>query len=210
VTEASRSDRPALVNRTPVVRAAGFTVLELLLALGASMAMMIVAVPGTAVALDEARTAMAARYLASRVMDARLHAIKRSTRVALRFEPAGGRGRFAEYVDGNSNGVRAADIASGVDGERAPLVGLAERFSGVALGLLPGTPDVDGDRVDGEADGVRIGASRLLTLGPDGTATPGTLYIRGNRAQYAVRVFGATGRTRVLRFDPGSRQWPSR
>jgi len=25
--------------------------------------------------------------------------------------------------------------------------------------------------------------------------------------QYAVRVLGVTGRTRVMRFDPGAREW---
>lgn len=59
-------------------------------------------------------------------------------------------------------------------------------------------------------DGVRIGTSRMLTLGPDGTATSGTLYVQGRKGQYAIRVLGATGRTRVLRFDAGARQWVSR
>jgi len=69
-----------------------------------------------------------------------------------------------------------------------------------------GVPDVDGDH-SAMSDGVRIGTSRILTLGPDGTATSGTLYVRGRRGQFAVRILGATGRTRVLRFDPASGQW---
>jgi hypothetical protein len=60
------------------------------------------------------------------------------------------------------------------------------------------------------SDGVRIGTSRILTLGPDGTATSGTLYLHGRRAQFAVRILGATGRTRLLRFDPGGRRWVSK
>ena len=36
-----------------------------------------------------------------------------------------------------------------------------------------------------------------------------TLYVQGARAQYAVRVLGATGRTRVLKYEPGSRSWVS-
>ena len=33
-------------------------------------------------------------------------------------------------------------------------------------------------------DGVRIGSARILTMSPSGTATSGTLYLQGRRAQY--------------------------
>ena len=81
------------------------------------------------------------------------------------------------------------------------------RFPGVRFGLMPGVPDVDGapDQVNG--DGVRIGSARILTLGANGTATGGTLYVHGRRRQFAVRVFGVTGRTRVIRYDAKSRKW---
>jgi hypothetical protein len=46
-------------------------------------------------------------------------------------------------------------------------------------------------------------------VSPDGTATSGTLYVQGSRAQYAVRVLGATGRTRVLKYERGSGAWVS-
>ena len=192
------------------VPAAGFTLLELLLALALVATMVGVGVPMVSTALDEIRTMMAARYLEARIMDARLHAVRRSARVALRFEPAGADYRFAEYLDGNGNGIRATDIASAVDVELAPRQSLHERFPGVTFGLRPDIPDLDDGRAMGGSDGVRIGSSRILTLGPDGTATPGTLYIRGVRGQYAVRVLGATGRTRVLRFDSGTQQWIAR
>ena len=42
------------------------------------------------------------------------------SRIGLRFEPAGTDCRIGEYVDGNGNGVRASDIASGLDLEIAP------------------------------------------------------------------------------------------
>ena len=37
-------------------------------------------------------------------------------------------------------------------------------------------------------------------MSADGTATSGTLYVRGRRVQYAVRVLGVTGRTRMLQY----------
>jgi hypothetical protein len=168
-----------------------------------------IAVPLTSEALDEIRTGMAARYLAARINDARVQALRRSSCVALQFSPADGDYRFGEYADGNANGVRTAEIAAGIDAELAPRRQLRHHFPGVSFGLLPDLPDADGTRSSG-TDGVRVGTSRILTMAPDGTSSSGTLYVRGRRAQYAVRVLGATGRTRMLRFERGGRQWLSR
>jgi hypothetical protein len=58
------------------------------------------------------------------------------------------------------------------------------------------------------ADNSAPEASVLMSFTPIGTATSRTLYLRGRDAsQYAVRVLGATGRTRVLRYVTATRQW---
>ncbi len=190
--------------------APGFSVLELLLTTSIAATIVAITVPLTATALDEIRTGMAARYLEGRIMDARLHAVKRSTRVGLQFVPLNGDYQFGEYLDGNGNGIRTAEISAGVDPELAQRRLLRDTFSGVRFGLQANLPDVDGSRSASVGDGVRVGTSRILSLGPDGTATSGTLYLHGRRSQYAVRILGATGRTRVLRFDPGGDQWTAR
>jgi hypothetical protein len=163
----------------------------------------------TSNALDEMRTAVAARYVAGRIAAARLDAVKRASAIALRFEPVGGDYLFAAYEDGNGNGVRTADIRAGVDRPLGPLEMIGDKFPGVVFGLAPGVPDADGE-TSSSTDGVRIGTARLLTLGADGTATSGTLYVRGRRGQYAVRVLGVTGRTRMLQYRAGERTWLSR
>jgi hypothetical protein len=197
-------------SRGLLMRSCGFTVLELLLTLAVSVTMTAIALPLTGAALDELRTGMAARYLAARIGDARLHAVSRSARMALRFDPLDGDYGFTEYRDGNGNGVRTVDITAGIDPEVSSRRFLRDSFSGVMFGLRAGVPDVDGARMINATDGVRLGTARILTLGPDGTATSGTLYLHGRGSQYAVRILGATGRTRVLRFDPGAQQWTSR
>ena len=80
-------------------------------------------------------------------------------------------------------------------------IGLRGRMALSGLPAVPETPEY------GALVERMIGSSRILTLGPDGTATSGTLYVRGRRGQYAVRILGITGRTRVLRFHPGTGQW---
>ncbi|MEO8078121.1 MAG: prepilin-type N-terminal cleavage/methylation domain-containing protein [Acidobacteriota bacterium] len=187
----------------------GFTLLELLLVVALSGVLAAIAVPMTNTALDEIHTASAARYLAGRIMSTRMDAIRRSAAVALRFVASTPDYTFGAYVDGNGDGVRTADIAGGVDRPLASPQHLQDQFPGVVFGLLAGVPDADG-AAQGTSDGVRIGSARILTMTPDGTATSGTLYVRGRQAQYAVRVLGATGRTRVLKFDTGARTWNSR
>src|SRR5262245_23436539 len=153
-----------------LVRSSGFSVLELLLVTAIVATLAAVSIPVTAGALDELRTSMAARYLEGRIMNARATAVRRSTPIGLRFEPAGGDWRIGEYADGNGNGIRATEIASGVDSEVAQAEFLGSLFPGVGFGLNAGVPDVDGSRSSGP-DGLRIGASGILTLGPDGTAS---------------------------------------
>jgi Tfp pilus assembly protein FimT len=186
---------------------AGFTLIELLLFVAISATLLAIAVPLATSALDDMRTAMAARYLAGRILAARLDALQRSTCVGFRFEPSSSDYLFSTYTDGNQNGIRTTDIASGVDPIDATGVRLADRFASVRFGLAAAVPDLDGVRQMTDTDGVRIGSPKILTLSPDGTASSGTVYLRGARAQYAVRVLGATGRTRVFHYQRGANQW---
>jgi prepilin-type N-terminal cleavage/methylation domain-containing protein len=187
----------------------GFTLPELLFVAAVAATLVGIAVPMFEHTADDMQTAMAARYLAGRIHAARHDALRRSAATALRFQAGPPDYHYTPYVDGNANGVRSADIAAGVDRPTGAAERLGEKFSRVRFGLLPDVPDADGVSGTG-ADGVRIGAARILTLSPDGTATSGTLYLHGRRAQYAVRVLGVTARTRVLKYDRGARQWITR
>ena len=189
-------------------RHGGFTLLELLLTMAVAATLTGLAIPVLSNAADDIRTSMAARYLASRIRSARMDAVRRATSVALRLEPGRADYSVRIYADGNGNGVRSADIDRGLDPPLGAAERLADNFPGVRFGLVEGASDADGEMSG--AEGVRIGIARILTLGPDGTATPGTLYVRGRRAQYAVRVFGFTGRTRVLWYRAGARTWIER
>jgi prepilin-type N-terminal cleavage/methylation domain-containing protein len=187
----------------------GLTLLELLFAISLIAVLLGMAIPIGGDAVDDLRTAAAARYLAGRITNGRLDAINRSRAVGLQFVASTPDYQFAPYVDGNGNGVRTADIGAGVDPPAGTPRQLGDDFSGVHFGLGVGLPDADGLRTV-NTDGVRIGTSRILTMSPDGTATSGTLYLHGRHAQYAVRVLGATGRTRVLKYETGGRTWISR
>jgi hypothetical protein len=157
--------------------------------------------------LDDFRARGAATYLAHRLGRARIEAIKRSTFVGLRFEASADDYSFRAVVDGNDNGLRTSEIVAGTDLTVTQAEFLAWNFPGVTFGLLPGTPDADGSMAGGD-DGVRVGASGIVSMNPNGSSSSGTLYVHGRRrAQYAVRVLGATGRVRLMKYLEGERRW---
>lgn len=188
----------------------GYTVLEALFVATLLVIVSAIAVPGLLTSLDASRTRGAARYLAGRLYLARIEAVKRSVYVALRIEGATAGYRCTFYADGNGDGVRTADITDNLDLPIGPPDRLDEKFRGVTFGILDGVTEIDSSTTSLTAgsDPIRFGASDLLSFSPIGSATSGTFYIRGQgKQQMAVRVLGATGRIRVLRFDFQTGKW---
>ena len=183
--------RKDCLPRALFVSECGISSLDVVFALAATVTMGALAMALTSSAIDEMRTATAARYVAGRIGSARIDAVRRATAVALRFEAVDGDHHYAPFEDGNGNGVRTAEISAGIDRPLGPSERLSDKFPGVRFELTPGVPDPDGD-VSATADGVRIGSARLLTMSADGTATSGTLYVRGRQGQYAVRGTGVS------------------
>ena len=187
---------------------AGYSLIEVIVATTILVILATMAVPIVFSAVEYSRAAAAARYVAGRIGVARLEAVKRSTNVAVRFEVQDGRYGFGTYADGNGNGVRNSDIASRIDFPLALAERLETHFSGVTFGLHEGVLPVSADESLSNSDPIRVGQSNLLSFSPRGSATSGTVYIRGkNKQQFAVRVLGVTGRVRVLRFDFQNRRW---
>ena len=186
--------------------ATGYSLIELMFVMGLVATVSAAAVPQTLWALDDARTAGAARYIASRLQRARMEAIARSASVGMKFTLAGGHFTYATYVDGNGNGVRTQDITSGIDAELVAPERLTDKCS-ADFGALPGLPAVDPGGTPPGGDPVRLGGSDIASFSAQATATSGSLYIRGQRAQYVVRLYGDTAKTRILKFDPRTSQW---
>ena len=185
--------------------AAGFSLVELLAVLWIAAIAAAVAIPSVLAAVDDLRTRAAARYLSGRMFHARSEAVKRSYRVGYQFRAQGGEWWFAAVTDRNGNGIRSAEISSGIDPELWPAEALSTRFAHVSFGLTPGTPLIDGGT---GSDPIRVGSADIVSFDPNGSSSSGTLYVRGGRgAQYAVRLFGVTGRTRVFKYNPGTESW---
>jgi hypothetical protein len=158
-----------------------------------------ITVPRMLGTIDRSRSMAAARFLASRMTLARTQAVSWGRSVALRFEDDGNGIAFSVYEDGNRNGVQTVDIQRRIDRQIEPRLLLSDQFPGVTIGMAPG---------ERPASAVRLGGTTLLSFSPLGTASSGTIFVRGrDGTQWAVRVLGVTGRTRVMRYVPGTREW---
>jgi hypothetical protein len=193
----------------PFATASGYSFLELMMVMALGITMSAAAVPEYLTALDDVRANGAAYYISGRLQRARMEAVMRSAMVGVRFTQAvDGRYTYAVYLDGNGNGILTRDIQRGVDLLITASEALPDQFPGVEFGAIPGLPPVDSGGTAPGSDPIRLGSGSIASFSASGTATSGTVYIRSRRdAQYAVRIFGETGRTRMLKFDPGSRQW---
>lgn len=189
--------------------ARGAALLDILVASALCLTMTAIAVPVIGGSLDRERTIIGAQYLAGQLQRARLESLKQARSVAVRLEIVDERARLQLFADGNGNGVLQRDIDRAIDPPLTPPEYLDHRSRDVSLRINQRVVDVSGaGQLDPGDDPLRIGNTALLAFSPLGGATSGTLYVAAQRGpQMAIRVFGGTGRVRVLMFDAQARQW---
>ncbi len=177
----------------------GRTLIELLVVCAMILTGAAVAVPNLKAWAIEAQILGAGRIFKGEFLRARSIAVRANRYAAIRFEPRANGICYSIYVDGNSNGVRSADISSGIDARIAGPLPLDGNLKGVRVGINPGVPapPPDSGRLD-SADPIRFGQSNMLSFSPLGTATPGTFYLAGEGVQGAVRVTGGSARVRLM------------
>ena len=178
----------------------------MVMALGVMMS--VAALPEYLTALDDVRASGAARHISGRFQRARMEAVMRSAVVGVQFTQTSDGYSYAVYLDGNRNGVLTRDIQRGVDRPITAPERLPDQFTGVEFGAVSDLPPVDSGGTPPGSDPIRLGAGSQASFTAMGSSSSGTVYIRSRRdAQYAVRIFGETGKTRMLKFERGTRQW---
>jgi type II secretory pathway pseudopilin PulG len=189
--------------------ARGYTLIETVVTASLCTVMGAMALPMIGRTLDRERTIIGTQFLAGQLQRARLESLRRARAVAVRLELAGGRAGVQLFVDGDGDGVLQRDVDLGVDPPLTPLEFLDDRSRDVSLRINQPVTDAGGSgELSPGDDPLRIGATALLSFSPLGGATAGTLYVAARRGpQMAIRVFGGTGRVRILTFDAQARQW---
>lgn len=186
----------------------GYTLLELLAVMTIGVTLSAAALPGYLATVDDVRASGAAYHVSGRLQRARMEALMRSATVGVQFTQTAAGYSYAVYVDGNRNGVLTRDIQRGVDKLITAAERLPDQFTGVEFGAIPGLPPVDAGGTPPGTDPIRLGSGNFASFSALGTSSSGTVYIRSRRdAQYAVRIFGETGRTRMMKFETRTGQW---
>jgi type II secretory pathway pseudopilin PulG len=184
----------------------GFTGVDVVIALAVAMGLSALAMPLAAHVLDTARARHGGALLAAALRAARQSAVATRQTTAVVFDRVGTGWGFRTCRDMNGNGVRRAEVAAGVDACGGPTVELSATISDVSIAVSAAIPGPEGDAPS--VDPVRFGPSDLASCSPAGGCSPGTVFIRSSGgAQFAVRFGSMTGRARLLRYEPGSRQW---
>lgn len=184
----------------------GASLIDVLLVLAIIATVTGISIPASGTFVDAGRARHAAAFVASRFRLARIEALNQAANVGVVFDLADGRWSITICRDGNRNGLRRADIRSGVD----PCVDGPHQFNALFPGVeIAVDPSLRGPA--GEApspDPVRFGVSNMASFSPNGSCTAGSLFLRSPRGQqYVVRMAGVNGRLRVFKYDLGARLW---
>ena len=165
-----------------------------------------IAWPTLAEPMDASRTRQAAAFLETTIRRARQEAVSRAAAVAVVFDSANSIWTLRLCVDGNGNGVRRTDLTKGKDRCFDGPYELGALFTGVLIGVDATLPDPDGG--PGSTNPVKLGASNMASFSATGSSSSGTVYLRSPKgSQYAVRLSGVMGRTRLLKYDTGTHAW---
>lgn len=157
------------------------------------------------------RLYLAAHELRSALHKAKTYAILRNANVGVKFFVDGENASYALFIDGDGDGVLTRDIESGVDPQVTPTRRFLNLGADVRFGFPPGkAPRDPGDlrrRLSRLWDPIRFNRSDLASFGPLGGSTPGSLYLTDGKRLRAVRVFGRTGKIKVIRYREGTETW---
>ena len=175
--------------------ARGFQLVELVVVLALLTISALFVVPPVLSLSARLRVDLAAHELAAALHQARSLALTHSTFVAVKFFPQDGRVAYAGDRDGDGDGVRNVDIATGVDPQITPVRLFAHWQGRLGFGFPPGPPPRDpGDpsrRLGRLTDPIRFNDSDLASFGPLGQFDAGLpIVTNGRRELAAVRVLG--------------------
>ncbi len=194
----------------PLCPESGVSLVELLIGITAVAWILALATPGVTRLREAVALRSAVHETSVAFYRARAYAISRNRNVGLKFRKNGGRYEWALYADGNGNGVRTAEITSGVDrylgvyypwsrNDVLPAIMTGTRVPD------PGSPGRYLDRID---DPIRFNASDICSFSPMGDSTPGSVYLwDAHDAMAVLRVFGGTAKVRSLYYRRGERRW---
>lgn len=193
-------------------RQQGITLIETVVALTIVGVIALCAVPSFAAYRRQSSVLAAAHEMRTLLREIRSRAIAHGGYSGVKFVKTANNWTYTLYDDGNANGIYNADITKGIDKRYFGPAVVMPSFRTASISLLPKTiRDPDGAKLSPADNALQFGNSTICSFSDQGGGTPGTIYISdGINNLYCVRVFGATGRIRILRYDSGKAKWEER
>jgi len=190
----------------------GFTLPEALVALAIVGLAAGVGAPVYLEWAGRAPLAAAARELTAEYGAMRFRAVAQNRAQGLWFRRLQEGWGFQRVRDGNGNGLRVAELRSGVD-EILDAVRFPQDRRGRATygfvegGPFPGVPPRAEPLVPSD-DPIRFGRSDIVSFKGNGHASSGTVYLTdGRERMWAVVLYGRSGRVRAFRYDRREGRW---
>jgi len=194
-----------------MTRKTGFSIPEVLVVLLLLGLGVLVSVPVLARMRSGVRTAAAAREVAVGFQALRWKSVATGRAHGWFFQRDAAGWSWSEVRDGNGNGLRSAEIRDGTDRVLAGPYRLSARVAGVDPGFPEGLAV---RRIPPRAgwlsaldDPVKFGRADLISFGPTGSCSSGTLYLSDGTSLFAVVLFGPTSRSRIWSYDTNLLRW---
>src|SRR5438132_6294734 len=150
-------------------RQQGFTVIEIIAVIVIIGIVIACSVPAFAAYRRHTSLVAQADQMRSIFRAVRSRAITHNANAGVKFALRGQRWTYALYDDGNANGIRTADINSGIDRCYASPSVVMPEFPFATIGVLPVTiRDPDGDPLAPTASPVQFGTSSICSFSSTG------------------------------------------
>lgn len=188
----------------------GRSLLELLAALAVTAAVLGMTLPPLADARHAAGLAAASMEISGMILRCRLQAVTRATAVGLVFDRGDDGWEAFVAVDGDCDGIRSRDLATGRDRRVGRTLHFRRGGAGPGILVGVGVPDPSGRGMLGGdlADPIRCGRGDILTFTSRGTATPASIYLSdGHRRMRVLRIYGATAKVHQMTWRIGQEAW---
>lgn len=152
----------------------------------------------------------ASQEVASVFSQARGRALFRNIYSGVKWTSLGGDLTLEIHDDGDGDGVRNDDIASGVDPLVFGPVSVKSRWPKVTVGFIPGflARDPKGNPVGDLSDPIRFGRSDIASFSPVGDCSPGSVWLGDGRSRQAlVRLTPGSATIGIYEWVASRRTW---